>query len=384
MSSDAPPLILHVIHHLRMGGMENGLVNLINRMPADRFRHAIACVEDYSDFRARIERPDVAVHALHRSTIGVWGLRRELYRLCRQLQPAIVHSRALSGLDAILPATLAGVPVRVHSEHGWDTNDLGGVRAKPALLRRLHAPFVTRYVSVSKDIERYLVQRVGIAQHRVEQICNGVDTVRFAPAAQKPATLLPASFREPGVVVFGSVGRCQPVKDQATLLRAFARLREREPTLAVAARLAIVGDGPLHGELQTVATSLGIAADCWLPGACDDVPNLLRSFDVFALPSLAEGISNTVLEALATGLPVIATAVGGNTELVEEGVTGALVRPGDIEGLVAQMAAFLQDPDRRRRQGQAARQAAVTRFGLQTMVNRYQALYEGLVWSVRK
>ena len=132
----ARPLVLHVIYHLVIGGMENGLVNLINRMDATRWRHAIACVEDFSDFRLRIARPDVEVFSLRRSQIGVWGLRRQLYELCNRMRPAIVHSRNQSGLDALPPARLAGVPHTVHGEHGWDVGDLNGLRFKPALLRR--------------------------------------------------------------------------------------------------------------------------------------------------------------------------------------------------------------------------------------------------------
>src|SRR4051794_23981778 len=108
MSVSGPPLVLHVIHHLVTGGMENGLVNLIGGMPPDAFRHAVACVEDYSDFRERLRPCGTEVIALHRSRVGVWQVRREIYRLCRRLRPAIVHTRGLSGLDALLPARLAG------------------------------------------------------------------------------------------------------------------------------------------------------------------------------------------------------------------------------------------------------------------------------------
>ena len=159
MTPPEPPLVLHVIHHLTTGGLENGLVNLINAMPRTAFRHAIACIEDYSSFRDRLADPSVEVVALHRSRIGVWRMRRELFRLFRRLKPAIVHTRNLSGLDAQLPARAAGVRRIVHGEHGWDVDDIHGTGRRPALLRRLHAPLVDRYITVSKDLERYLVQR---------------------------------------------------------------------------------------------------------------------------------------------------------------------------------------------------------------------------------
>ena len=376
MTPDTRPLVLHVIHQLAMGGMENNLVNLINRMPASGFRHAIACVEDFSDFRSRLVKPDVEVFALHRSRVGVQRLRLGLFRLCRRLRPKIVHSRNRSGLDALLPARLAGVRYRVHGEHGWDVGDLHGESGKLMLLRRLHAPLVSRYITVSKDLERYLIRRVGVAAGRVTQIYNGVDTERFAPAADKPAGLLPASLAGTDLVVIGTVGRIQAVKDQATLLRAFAALRSARPESRARLRLAIVGDGPLLGELRDLARSLGIAETTWMPGALGNVPDVLRLLDVFVLPSLSEGISNTILEAMASRLPVLATARGGNVELVEEGQNGRLFEPGDVPALTRLLAEYLDDPARRRAHADTARRHALERFSLDAMVASYQAVYE--------
>ena len=121
--SKTPIFIVHVIHHLHTGGLENGLVNLINHLPRDRFRHAVVCVEDFSDFKQRIERDDVEVYAMHRSRIGVWRLRWRLLKLLSELKPDIVHSRNMSGLDALLPARSLGIKT-IHSEHGYDVDDV--------------------------------------------------------------------------------------------------------------------------------------------------------------------------------------------------------------------------------------------------------------------
>jgi len=373
-----PPLVLHVIHHLHTGGLENGLINLINRMPASGFRHAIACVEDYSSFRERLTNPEVEVIALHRSRVGLWRMRRDLYDLCRRLGPAIVHTRNLSGLDALLPARLAGVRRTVHGEHGWDVNDLTGEARRPALLRRLHAPLVRRYITVSKDLERYLVQRIGIAPTRITQIYNGVDIERFAPDPARTRNALPSGFAPPDAVVIGTVGRIQKVKDHATLLRAFAALATADAGFAARARLAIVGDGPLLGDLRSLADSLGIAAATWFSGNRTDVADVLRAFDAFALPSLNEGISNTILEAMASGLPIVATAVGGNVELVDDGSTGRLVVPGDVAALAAALGDYVAEPDRRLAHGRRARTVATERFSLPAMVASYQRVYEEL------
>jgi len=378
MARADPPLVLHVIHHLVTGGMENGLVNLVNAMPRTAFRHAIACIEDYSDFRSRVADESVEVVALHRSRIGIWRLRGELYRLCRRLNPAIVHTRNMSGLDALLPARAAGVRRTVHGEHGWDMGDIDGTARRPALLRRLHAPLVNRYITVSKDLERYLVQRVGIAPARITQIYNGVDTTRFAPPGATARAPLPADFAPEGTLVVGTVGRIQPVKDQATLLRAFAALAAKAPALAARARLVIVGDGPSLATLRALAVTLSVDASTWFAGSRTDVPEMLRAFDVFALPSLNEGISNTLLEAMATGVPVIATTVGGNVELVDSGTTGVLVPPGDADALSVALERYLADAAVRAAHGRHARAAAMERFSLPAMVAGYQRLYEAL------
>jgi sugar transferase (PEP-CTERM/EpsH1 system associated) len=264
----------------------------------------------------------------------------------------------------------------VHGEHGWDVDNLDGKEWKPALLRKLHSPLIDRYVTVSKDIERFLVDRIGIAPARITQIYNGVDTERFSPSPSKPVDRLPREFQRDGLILVGTVGRIQPVKDQATLLRAFSTLLTSQPDLRERLRLAIVGDGPLLSDLRALSTSLGIDSLTWFPGALENVPDVLRSLDVFVLPSLNEGISNTILEAMATGVPIIASSVGGNVELVEEGVSGRLFPAGDAGGLARLLGEFTSDVSKGRAYGRAARQIALERYSLHAMVGRYEAVYD--------
>jgi sugar transferase (PEP-CTERM/EpsH1 system associated) len=376
------PLVLHVIHRLATGGLENGLVNLVNGMRDSRFRHAIACIEDVSDFRQRLARPDVELVALERSRVGVWRMRRDIHALCRRLRPAILHTRNLSGLDALLPARIAGVRRCLHGEHGWDVDDLRGDKLRPAILRRLHVPLIDHYVTVSKDLERYLIRRVGIARSRITAICNGVDVERFAPAIEKPMQLLPLDWRAASTFIVGTVGRLQVVKDQAVLVRAFAQLLADRPALRPRLRLAVVGEGPLLEELNQLARSLGIADFVWLPGGIDNVPDVLRLFDLFVLPSLNEGISNTILEALASAVPVVATRVGGNVEVVKDGRYGRLFPPGDVDALAGLIGEYVDDPALRSAHAAAARHAAVARFSLAGMISGYSELYESLMSPV--
>ncbi|MFZ5504358.1 MAG: TIGR03088 family PEP-CTERM/XrtA system glycosyltransferase [Pseudomonadota bacterium] len=375
MTNGRPPLIMHVIHHLVTGGMENGLVNLINHLPQDEFRHVVICIEDHSSFAERIRRRDVDVIDLRRSQAGHGRMRRTLMGLCRSLRPQILHTRGLSGLDAQFPALLAGVPARLHGEHGWDVDNLDGRARRPLWLRRLHAPLIHHYVTVSLDLRRYLVERVGIAPHRISSICNGVDTDRFTPGSFPADLGLPADFLRPGVVRIGTVGRLQPVKNQVALLEAAALLRARRPELAERIRLVLVGDGPLREELARHVQAKMLETTTWFAGATERVPEWMRALDVFVLPSLNEGISNTLLEAMATGAPVLASAVGGNPELLEDGVAGHTFAPRDVEGLAALIERYVADPDLRSAHGAAARRRAERDFSLRAMVAAYGDLY---------
>ena len=379
MNQQVRPLVLHVIHHLVVGGMENGLINLINHMPSGAYRHAVACIEDFSEFRGRIQRSDVEVVALHRSRIGTNGLRRSLFELCRQWRPAIVHTRNLSGLDGLLPAWLAGVRIAIHGEHGFDVDNLQGERIRPRLLRRLHSPLVDRYITVSRDLESYLTEKIGIRIDRVTRLSNGVDTLRFTPLGESAMECLPESFRGDAIVRIGTVGRLQPVKDQATLLRAFATMLEQKPALRATARLLVIGDGPMHRDLQFLAGALRISELCWFPGAMSDLSRVFRTFDLFVLSSLNEGMSNSILEAMASGVPVVASAVGGNLELVRSEVTGSFFDKGDQAGLARLLSQYVSDADLRLTRGEQARQLAVDDYGLAKMVNGYRKVYDELL-----
>lgn len=370
--NDTRPLIAHVIFRLAVGGLENGLVNLINRTP--QFRHAVICLTDYTDFHRRICHDAVSLHALHKREGHDYAVLLRLFRLLRELKPDIVHSRNLAALEAQLPALLAGVRGRVHGEHGRDVHDLDGSRRGHRWLRKAFRPLVRRYIPLSRDLERYLRDDIGVSEPKIAQIYNGVDAARFHPASER-AAVLPDGFAPPGTVVIGTVGRLAAVKDQITLVRAFITLIEREPPLRARARLVIVGDGELRTQARALLEQSGLTALAWLPGTRDDVPELMRAMDVFVLPSLAEGISNTILEAMASGLPVLATRVGGNSELVAEGATGMLIPAAQPAILAEALAIYIDDEALRRRHGAAGRARVEREFSMEAMVARYVEVY---------
>jgi len=376
----SPHLVIHVVHAFSTGGLENGVVNLINRLPGDRWRHAVFALTDVSEeFCRRIERPDVEYVALRKGPGHLARLFPRLVRLFRERRPAIVHTRNLAALEAQVPAWLAGVPARVHGEHGWDVHDPAGESERYRLVRLIYRPFVHRYVALSRHIESYLERRIGVPRARIAHICNGVDTERFrlAPAGREPMPDSP--FNTPELWIVGTVGRIQPVKDHANLADAFVRALRLDPEARKRMRLVIVGDGPLRARVAAILEQAGASGLAWLPGERADVAQIMRGLDCFALSSLAEGISNTILEAMASGLPVVATDVGGNPDLVETGLTGRLVPPANSGALAEALLTYFRDPALARRHGKAGRSRAERQFSLDRMAADYERLYLDLL-----
>ncbi|MBT8447444.1 MAG: TIGR03088 family PEP-CTERM/XrtA system glycosyltransferase [Gammaproteobacteria bacterium] len=367
------PLIAHVIYRLGYGGLENGLVNLINHMPEQECRHAIVCLTESESFGERIER-DVEIVEMHKQPGNSLKLLPSLAREFRRLRPDIVHTRNLATLETQLAARAAGVGYRIHGEHGIDMHDLHSNRLRYRLLRRAVSPVIDRFVTVSRDLERYLVDTVGIPGSKVEHIINGVDTQRFYPrGAAEELRDLPESLR--GRLLIGTVGRLADVKDPLNLLDAYTAMLVATPTLRETTGLVMVGDGPLMGACRDFLAGQQPDLPVWLAGARDDIPEILRALDVFALPSLQEGISNTLLEAMASALPVVATDVGGNPELIEAGLNGTLVPAASAAALAGALAGYINDPARRQAHGAAGLARAREMFSINRMVQRYAALY---------
>ena len=376
---DPRPLIAHVVFRFDVGGLENGVVNLINHLPRDAYRHAVISLTDITDFRRRVTRNDVQFVALQKPPGHAYKLYPALYKLFREMRPTIVHTRNLAALETVAPAWAAGVPVRIHGEHGRDMLDLHGSNRKYQWVRKLYRPFVTHYIALSRDLERYLCGRVGVPAPRVAQIYNGVDALRFRPAEAGRGAIEGCPFRDSRFWLVGTVGRMDPVKDPLNLVRAFIQALQLAPSKRERMRLLLVGDGVLYSEARAMLAGAGIADLAWLPGERNDVPDILRGLDCFVLPSLGEGISNTILEAMATGLPVIATNVGGNGELVDAGTTGELVPAGDAHALAQPMLAYARDREAARAAGRNGRARIEREFSLEAMLGRYRGLYDRLL-----
>lgn len=363
--------ILHIFHSLEVGGLENGVVNLVNRLDRDRYEHEICCIASSGPMAERIQ-PPVPIHVLGKDQGGrAYLLPFKLAGLIRRVAPDIVHTRNWGAIDGVVAARLAGVRKVVHGEHGREATDPTGANRRRRQIRRLLSPMIHHFIAVSADLARWLVEDVGVPGGKVTHIINGVDAVKFRPLGERSA-----SREELGLPVdkclIGIVGRLDPVKDHATLLKAFSRLDQT-------AHLVVVGDGPVRAELVGLADGLGVKDRVLFLGNRNDVPAILPALDVFVLPSIAEGISNTILEAMACGLPVVASRVGGNPELVDDAATGFLFPAGDEKELAGRLKLYLENSDLRQEHGRAARERIEREFSLEAMVDRYDRLYRSIL-----
>ena len=365
-------LVVHLVHRFECGGLQTLLAECINRMPVQRYRHAVVSLTAHTDYVRTITRPDVELHALHKQPGSSLGTHFRLWKLLRQLQPALMHTYNVGTIEYAATALLAGVRVRVHAEHGRDSVEIDGRHARYNVLRRLLAPVIHAYVPVSADLVEWLRDTVGIPKYKIAMVPNGVDTLRYVPLPDRSQHDQPFAT---GPVWIGTVGRIDRIKDHMGLLDAFQRLLARFPAPEHDLRLAIVGAGPLLPALRDRVLAAGLSDRVWLPGARTDIDSILRGWSIFVLPSLSEATPVTILEAMASGLPVVATQVGGVPELVQESQTGLLTAPAQPQALADALAVYVSDPGMGKRHGMAGRAFVEARYSIDAMVRGYDDLY---------
>ncbi len=377
---DRPIHIAHVVYSFATGGLENGVVNLINHLPENEYFHSIICVSDHDEkFYSRIKSKNVEIFDLNKKEGRGLNWLVDCWRLLRKIQPDICHTRNLSSIEAQFSAYFASVPTRIHGEHGWDVFDLGGVNKKYQLVRKCIKPFIHKYVGLSTESISYLTDKINVKPEKITHICNGVDIEKFSPKSELSIEL-PEGFTKKNQIVFGTVGRLAEVKNQTYLVRSFVDLWQKHPDLHSRLRLIVVGDGVLMPELISMVEKANANEGVWFTGLRADVVELMNVMDVFILPSLAEGIPNTVLEAMACGLPCIVTNVGGNPDLImpEQSKTH-IVDVNDVEQMVAAMEIYVDDTAKLQQDSQKVRQYCVDNFSIEVMVSKYHNLYQSSV-----
>ncbi len=354
---------MHLLNKFGVGGMEVGITKLVNGLDPATVVSSICSCRPADSLKERL-RPDVRLYEFNRreGNDPVWVLR--LYRLLRRIRPDILHTHRWATLcEGLLAARLAGVPYIVHGEHGTLETRPRNAPIQRAVWRR-----VDKVLSVSSRLAERMSEQLAFPLDRIHVIRNGADLARFDPRFRVEAR---ASLGiGPNDFVIGTVGRLVAVKDQATLLRALALLK----TGGLSFKAIFAGTGPLREQLESLAASLKLDNVRFL-GNRDDVPQVLAAMDIFVLSSESEGLSNTIQEAMATGLPVVATHVGGADELVDHDRTGLLVPPRDPQRIAEAIVTLVRDSGKRHQMGAAAALQARQDFGIERMLREYERMY---------
>jgi len=369
-----PVRIMHVVDSLGKGGLENGLVNLIGRLDPWRFEHVVCAIRELGVNAERLPRERVRLMCLGKSATGSRFQVGALIRAIREVGPDLVHSRNWPAMESVLAARWLATSV-VHSEHGIESEAAVMQPSRRTFFRRVAFGMADRVVSVSRQLGDMHAQQTGFSRDRITVIHNGVDCGRFRPDPKSRDRVR----RELGLsaedLCLGCVGNLLPVKDHMTLLQALSGLDDCTKRW----RLLILGEGPERPRLQAFLNERRELRDrVSLMGLSDSVPELLCAMDIYVLPSLFEGISNALLEAMATGLPSAVAATGGNPEVVVDGESGLLFPARDWRKLTSHLVLLAGKKDLRQKLGEQAMHRVREEFSIDSMVLQYGQLYESL------
>jgi glycosyltransferase involved in cell wall biosynthesis len=343
--------------HLKTGGLERLLVEFARRHSPERFRPIFVALQDLGPPAADIKALGLPVHTLDIASIGKRKALQKLRALLIEQQVSVVHTHnTYAHFYGACAALWAGAPVLINTQHGRGCGT--GWRAKAQFaLANLRANAV---VGVSEDATRLCRQQDWLSRRMMRTIWNGIDTARFAYSGPRPAPIAIA------------VGRLSPEKDFANLLHATALAVRDVPDL----RVRIVGDGQERSRLEDLSRSLGLSGHVEFLGERSDVHALLHDVGFYVSSSRTEGISLTLLEAMAAGLPVLATRVGGNAEVIEDGSSGRLVPAEDAAALAAGIVAMCHDRSDWTAMGHIGRTRIERNFDVNRMVRDYEQLYD--------
>jgi sugar transferase (PEP-CTERM/EpsH1 system associated) len=370
--------VLHVLPFFAYGGTELVVQRLISSLDAPEFEHHICAMRGFDQGLVRAAHLDGRILQAGDSGERFQFPLFRLVRIMRKLRPHIVHTRNWGALEAILAARISGVPATVHSEHGYDLDMLSRLPWRRRVIRKSLYSLTDRLFTVSNELRDYHAQQAGISQSRIKVLYNGVDTERFAPRNEVRASMR-AQFGIPAEsIVVGSVGRMVAIKDYPLTLLTVSELIRQGRNI----HLLLVGAGPELPILQQLANECsslnGRVRFC---GFAEQIPALLNAMDIFVQSSRAEGMSNTLLEAMASGLPIVATDVGGNPEVLTVGQTGWLFPPGDAQALANKVDQLIGSAELRHQMGLAGRNRALQEFSVGKMLGEYRKLYHELAIS---
>lgn len=361
-----PITVLYLITELDIGGAQMALLRMLKGLDRARFSPAVACLYNGDKAVAREIRalgiPVFDARMRHKRDMpALWRLYGEI----RSVRPVILHAHLFhANLPGRILGRLAGVPIIICTEHSMALESRLRYR-----LNRWTIRLVDRVIAVSANVRDFCVSGIGLPAEKVTLIYNGIE-LPAVPGVSRQAARAMLGL-SPGDTVLGMVSRLDPAKGVDIAIRALPALEN--------VTLTIIGDGPERAKLEALAEELRVAGRIRWAGYRPDVYSLLPAFDVFVQSSRFEGLPTTVMEAMAAGLPVVATDVGGTPEVVEDGTTGLLVPPADPATLAQAITCLLEDADLRLAMGRAGYERAVKMFSVEQMVHQTEALYDELL-----
>lgn len=363
--------VLHVVQNLNYGGMERLLADIVRGTDRARFDVHVLCLEYFGHFAEGLDR-HATLHLLGRQPRYSIVWPRTLIERIRDIRPDVVHSHSGVWYKTARAARAAGVPLIIHTDHGRAEPDPWRCRFFDARASRR----TDIVVAVSEPLAVYLRRGIVPRDVPIRVILNGVDTAWFRPRPDD-GRLRRALGLAPDVPIIGSIGRFEWDKGYDLVVEAFARLRTQWDASRPAPVLVLAGEGTQRPDLERRIANHGIGDAVHLLGWRDDADTLLPAFSIFTLASRIEGTSISLLEAMSTGVRPVVTAVGGNPNVVGDALRYVLVPPEDPDALARAWAEVLADPERARREGEAARLRVERHFGIQATVRAYERLYAG-------
>lgn len=370
MSTHHPVPVLYLITELDAGGAQSALFGLIARTDESQFKITVACFYNGDKLMAKRIR-DLGVSVIDLRMMAVWRVDAlwRLYTLLRREKPVILHSWLFhANILGRIIGHLAKVPLIITSRRNVE---IGGMRRER--LKQWTSSFDDKIIAVCEEARQAEIQRTHVSPSKVITIYNGIESDRYVISNHQ---IIRREFGiAPESPLLGIVGRLHPQKGHSDLISAFALVKKQVPGV----QLLIIGDGCLRRALEEETKQNQVADGIIFTGLRNDIPSLLSAIDLFVLPSLWEGLPNVVLEAMAAGLPVVATAVGGMPELVVENETGILVPPHDPEALAVAIIDLLANTPRMNMMGKSGRQRAQKCFSMEKTVYNTHAVYTDLL-----
>lgn len=361
---------------LETGGMENGVVNILNNINENVYENYVCCIDRVGELAERLRPGSVTIDNLSRKAgFSVRTIFR-LARLLKEYQIDILHTHGWGTLVyGFIAARKAGTPVIIHGEHGTFKLD----RARRRFIYKIIVGRVAQVLTVSDSLKRDLINIIDMPELSIRRIINGVNTDRFCPGASE--TVKKEIGLQGADRVIGSVGRLEKVKNYELMIRCFSEIKDS------GVMGLLVGEGSQRADLERLANDLGIEGEFVFTGGRNDIDELMPLFDIFVCSSHSEGLSNTILEAMACGVPVVATDVGGNSEIIRHGETGLLVPAGDAGAMKDAVTGLLQNSSMLQQMKQRSREVAVEKYSISHMVSEYEDVYmtalnkKGVKWS---